>query len=327
MAGLANFAMRAFVLYDPGRHEPLSITRWDESAARAAIAEIVADAVEHFDAAQFWPAHPREDGQGVLKGLWMGAAGAIWALGYLAECGAASTRFDCADAISRVHARFRGEEDPRIYSGSFLMGEIGIDLVRWRFTGERAAADRLLDLIEGNAAQPTDEIMWGVPGAAIAASFMWDATHDERWRVAFLRQVEELWARWKYRPEFDCHLWRQRLYQPQPRIFLGPVHGFSGNACVMLRAAAMLGEQRREELYDRIARAIAKTAHLEGEYANWLGLAETPAPSQPWPWLVQWCHGAPGTLGALAAFPKDRIGNWKRCSRRAQSSPSRPARS
>jgi lanthionine synthetase-like protein len=294
------------VLYDPGRHESLSQTPWDESAARAAIVDIVADATDHFDAAQFWPAHPREDGQGVLKGLWMGAAGAIWALGFLADCGAASTRFDCADAINRVHARFLAEEDLPTYSGSFLIGEIGIELVRCRLTRDRASADRLFELIASNAEQPTDEIMWGAPGAALAASLMWDATNDERWRFAFLRKVEELWARWKYRPELDCHLWRQRLYQPEPRIFLGPVHGFSGNACVMLRAASMLDEQRREELYDRIARAIATTAHVEGEYANWLGLAETPPPGQPLPWLVQWCHGAPGTLGALAAFPKDR---------------------
>jgi hypothetical protein len=294
------------LLYDPQRHEPLSQTRWDERAARAAIAEIAADTEGHFDAAQFWPAHPREDARGVLKGLWYGAAGVIWALGYLAECGAASIRFDCADAISRVHAKFQAEEDPRIYSGSFLMGEVGIDLVRWRFTHERASADRLFELIESNAERTTDEIMWGAPGTALAASFMWEATNEERWRGAFLRKVEELWSRWKYRPEHDCYLWRQRLYRPEPRIFLGPVHGFSGNASVMLRAAAMLGEQRREELYDRIACAIEKTALVEGAYANWLGLAESPPAGQLAPWLVQWCHGAPGTLGALSAFPKDR---------------------
>jgi len=82
------------------------------------------------------------------------------------------------------------------------------------------------------------------------------------------------------------------------------VHGFSGNAFVMMRAASMLAEDRQTELYDRIARVIEKTAHVEGEYANWFPRADALEHSSPS--LVQWCHGAPGTLGALAAFPKDR---------------------
>ena len=293
------------MLFYPERHEPLSRTPWDETAARDAIAEIVTDTESRFDAAQFWPAHPREDGRGVLKGLWFGAAGVIWALGYLAECGTTKVRFDCADAIARLHLKFLAD-DPREYSGSLLMGEIGILLVHWRLTRARDVADRLFELIENNAEQATDELMWGAPGAALAASFMWEDSGEERWRAAFLRKVEELWSRWKYRPEFDCHLWRQRLYQPEPRTFLGPVHGFSGNASVILRAASMLSEQRQQELYDRIARVIEKTAHVEGEYANWRPRADKLPPGQPPGWLVQWCHGAPGTLGALSAFPKDR---------------------
>ena len=293
------------MLYQPERHERLSSTPWDEGLARDSIAEIVADAASRFDPVQFWPAHPREDGSGTLKGLWNGAAGAIWALGYLAECGAATSRFDCADAIGRVHAKLKAEDDPR-FAGSFLMGELGVALTRWRITRERAVADRILDLIDSNAEQPTDELMWGAPGAALTASFVWEASGEERWREAFRRKADELWSRWKYRPEYDCHLWRQRLYQPEPRIFLGPVHGFSGNACAMMRAASMFSEQRREEIYDRIARVVQQTVRVEGEYANWLGVAHTPAPGQAWPWLVQWCHGAPGTIGALSAFPTDR---------------------
>jgi hypothetical protein len=300
------------VLYEAGRHEALNFTSWDGASARNAIAEIVSDTEAHFDNEQFWPHHPREEGQGVLKGLWFGAAGVIWALQYLAERGAA-TRLDLADAIDRVLRKFRAEEDPKIYSGSFLMGEVGILLVHWQVTGERITADRLFSLMENNAEQSTDELMWGAPGMALAASFMWDATKEQRWRTAFLRKVEELWSRWKYRPENKSHLWRQRLYRPEPRIFLGPVHGFSGNACVLMRAASMMTEQRREEMYDRIAHAIRTTARVEDGAANWLPLADPPqtnaaSPSRPdgVGWLVQWCHGAPGTLGALSAFPHDR---------------------
>lgn len=301
------------MLYDPGRHEALSFTSWEEAAARDTIEEIVADTEAHFDTEEFWPHHPREDGQGVLKGLWFGAAGVIWALQYLAECGAASTRLDLARAIDKVHKRFLAEEDPKTYSGSFLMGEVGILLVRWRVTGERSAADQLFRLIDNNAEHQTDELMWGAPGTALASSFMWDASNEERWRTVLLRKVEELWSRWKYRPDHSCYLWRQRLYRPEPRIFLGPVHGFSGNACVLMRAASMMTEQQRAEMYDRIAHVIGATSYVEDDCANWLALADSRPLNAARPWqldgvggLVQWCHGAPGTLGALSAFPEDR---------------------
>jgi hypothetical protein len=301
------------VLYDPDRHETLDFTSWEEASARGTIEEIVADTEAHFDREEFWPHHPREDGQGVLKGLWFGAAGVIWALHYLAEKGAAATGLDLADAIDRVLGKFRAEEDPKVYSGSFLMGEVGILLVHWQVTGESSAADRLFSLMENNAEQPTDELMWGAPGMALAASFVWDATKEQRWRMVFLRKVEELWSRWKYRPEPSCYLWRQRLYRPEPRIFLGPVHGFSGNAGVLIRAASMMTEQRRTEMYDRIAHVIRATSYVEDDCANWLALADSAPPNPERPsqlnqvgWLVQWCHGAPGTLGALSAFPADR---------------------
>jgi hypothetical protein len=201
------------MLHNPDRHEALNFTSWNEAAARATIAEIVADTDAHFDNERFWSNHPLEERQVVLKGLWYGAAGVIWTLRLLTERGAASTRLDLADAIDRVLRKFRAEEDPKIYSGSFLMGEVGILLVHLQVTGNRALADRLFALMEADAEQPTDELMWSAPGMALAASFMWDATQDERWRTVLLRKFDELWSRWKYLPELGCHLWRQRLYQ------------------------------------------------------------------------------------------------------------------
>jgi hypothetical protein len=216
----------------------------------------------------------------------------------------AQPRLDCAEAIARVRTKFLAEEDPKVYAGSFLMGEIGILLVHWRITRERLVEDGLFKLIADNAEQPTDELIWGTPGTALAASFMWEWTNEERWRDTFLNKVEELWSRWKYRTEQNSFLWRQRLYRPEPRIFLGPVHGFAGNACVMMRAASIMKSARREEMYDRIAGATRSTAHVENGFANWRGLADSPRVERfllnDAPWLVQWCHGAPGTLGALS---------------------------
>ena len=42
------------------RHEPLSGAPWSDTAARAGIAALVADALAHFDASTLWPSHPRD---------------------------------------------------------------------------------------------------------------------------------------------------------------------------------------------------------------------------------------------------------------------------
>jgi hypothetical protein len=189
------------MLYEPKRHETLPQIAWDERVARDVFSEILAETSERYDPQQFWPVHVRDEASGVLKGLWFGAAGVVWALHYLSECGGAAGQVDCADAIARVHAKFLAEEDPKIYAGSFLMGEIGILLVRWRIARERAVADRLFQLLQLNVEQTTDELMWGAPGGALAASFMWEWTGEERWRLVFLRKVDELWSRWKYRSQ------------------------------------------------------------------------------------------------------------------------------
>jgi hypothetical protein len=92
------------VLYDPQRHEPLTPTPWNESTARQTIAEIVADTEASFDRESFWPTHPREDAQGILKGLYFGAAGMIWAVRSLAEKRGTRAQLDLADSIDRVCA-------------------------------------------------------------------------------------------------------------------------------------------------------------------------------------------------------------------------------
>jgi hypothetical protein len=298
------------VLYDPKRHESLASTPWNESTARQTIAEIVADTKARFDRESFSPTHPREDAQGILKDLYFGAADTIWALRYLAEKRGTRARIDLADSIDRVSAKFAAEDDSRT-AGPFLIVEVGILLVHWQITTDGAAADCLFELIAGNAEFPTDELMWGTPGIALAASFMWENTGEKRRRDLFVKKIEELGSRWKYRSQQRAFLWRQRLYQPEPRIFLGPVHGFAGNASVLIRGTTLMEEQKHEEMSDRIAGAIKATAHTEGNFANWLGLAGPPSGDAPlsgpddYPWLVQWCHGAPGTLGALSALPKD----------------------
>src|SRR6187397_581684 len=89
-----------------GRHRPLANDAWDEQMVRTTIAEIAADAMANFDADKFWPAHPSDDG--VEDGnprFYYGAAGVIWALGYLQRIGAVSIAHDFRPVLPKLLER------------------------------------------------------------------------------------------------------------------------------------------------------------------------------------------------------------------------------
>jgi hypothetical protein len=70
-------------LFDAASHEPLTAEPWDEGRAASAIAAIADDAERAFDAQRLWPIHERDvdgDEGRALSGLYLGAAGVIWAL-------------------------------------------------------------------------------------------------------------------------------------------------------------------------------------------------------------------------------------------------------
>src|SRR6516225_206063 len=119
-------------MIDPSRHIPLRSMLWSTSEASAAIGEIVADALTHFDAERFWPSHPLEDGNpDGMANLYFGAAGVIWGLDYLARSGATRTRLDFRSVLPRLLEASAAEFATSQYSahGSFLAGDLGAALV------------------------------------------------------------------------------------------------------------------------------------------------------------------------------------------------------
>src|SRR5215475_7041683 len=84
-------------LFEPDRHEPLTATRWSDAEARAAIARIASDAHRACTPEGLWPIHPLDrspERAEVLKPLYYGAAGVIWALDVLARSGLAEAQRD-----------------------------------------------------------------------------------------------------------------------------------------------------------------------------------------------------------------------------------------
>ena len=89
-----------------GRHRALAHDAWSELAVRAAIEEIAADAIAHFDPDTFWPAHPSDDGVGDGNpSFYWGAAGVIWALDYLHRIGAVSVAEDFRPVLPKLLER------------------------------------------------------------------------------------------------------------------------------------------------------------------------------------------------------------------------------
>src|SRR5215213_8402744 len=71
------------MLFDPRAHEAVLDAQWNPADAEAAIREIARDTEDALSERDWWPVHPLdvEDGDPeVWHGVYMGAAGVVWAL-------------------------------------------------------------------------------------------------------------------------------------------------------------------------------------------------------------------------------------------------------
>jgi Lanthionine synthetase C-like protein len=295
------------VLYEPERHEPLLDIAWDETRARRVIQSIVRDTELARDASGSWPSHPLDDEgdapRSRYKSLYLGSAGLLWSLWYLQRAGAASLTFDPARAIEGVVAAYRADPDTGSVVPSFFLGEVGVLLVAWRMTQLAAIADQIYNAVEANIPNPTNEALWAAPGTMLAAWHLWDATGEHRWRELFLANVEQVWNTCSFDAKAGCHLWTQDLYGKVLQ-YLGAGHGFVGNAYALLKGASVLDADRQRELHDRCVATLRATRAVDDAGGvNWPPVAVTSRPGQT-KMLVQWCHGAPGVVTAMAPFPR-----------------------
>jgi hypothetical protein len=285
-------------MYDSARHLQLETAPWDPAAVRTAIAEILNDAAAALDPESFWPAHPLDEG--VPDGsttLYAGAAGVFWALHHLRH--AADVCPDLWPLIPRLIEASRREyaaRSPYPRHASLLMGEVGALLVALRLEPAAALADRLYRRIEDNLELVPLELMWGLPGTMLAARFAQELTGEPRWRAVFRRQAERLLA--ELQDTAFGPLWVQELYGSHG-AYLGPVHGFAGHMLPFLRSWDWLEAVERECVEAAVGRTLAANAHESADGVNWHALAG----AQGAPYLVQYCHGAPGIVTTFADSP------------------------
>src|SRR5512132_1421382 len=115
-------------MIEHARHVPLRHIPWRESEAAAAIEDIVADGLEHFDAERFWPAHRLDEG--IREGhtsFYFGATGVIWGIDYLVRVGATNARFDFRAVLPQLMEANQAEITRS--HGSLLFGDLGTALL------------------------------------------------------------------------------------------------------------------------------------------------------------------------------------------------------
>jgi hypothetical protein len=287
-------------MFDPARHAALATTAWDPGAVRAAIQEIVDDAVGRFDAEAYWPSHPQEDG--VPDGNaspYMGAAGMLWALDFMKREGAADHTLDIAEQLPRLLETVRQQ-----YAFTAQLSKMDARSPAWLFAdplvllmliraGSSVAADELHARIADNLDLPTLELMWGFAGAMLAVLFAAELTGEARWRALFAAQAERLLA--DLQDGDHGPLWTFELYG-STTTFLGPVHGYAGNMIPLLRGWDWLTDAQQARVGTAVPATLAANAQRGDMGVNWPAVVSDQA-SIP---LVQHCHGAAGMVTALA---------------------------
>jgi Lanthionine synthetase C-like protein len=292
------------VLWEPASHEQLTDTDWEESSAREAIRRIAGGAEAAYDGDALWRPHPRDDivsARDRLKGLYLGAAGVVWALDRLARAEAVTPTRDWMPVATRLVELYADEPDGGEDLGgvvpSLWIGEAGILLVAHQLSPRVAYEQHLMTAVRANIDNPTWELMWGSPGTMLAAQFMYERTAEDAWADLWRECAARLWEEWR------DDLWWQDLYGSRVRI-LGPAHGFAGNLFVLARGD-LLDAQRRAELERRALEAISTYAQLEDGLAQW-PMSLEPRAGKSSDIRTQWCHGAPGIVASLATLaPSD----------------------
>ncbi len=288
------------MLFSPESHEPLTAAAWDERRARDGIAAIVTQAQRDRDADGVWPVHPLDepdDPPRPYTGVYVGAAGVVWALHELGADG------DWAAAAAGLDDRYRQAPDYGPEAPGLWLGRGGIVAVAELLAPDARRRDTLRALGDGNAQHPCIEVMWGAPGSMLIASALLDRTGDPRWAASWSRLADAVWEAWIEDEAAGCRVWTQDLYGTL-RKMLGPAHGMAGCIAALRARPDLLGAARAAELDREAVRALSALAVRDDGLANWPPIAAGPLTAGPadvpQPIRTQWCHGAPGMVATLA---------------------------
>jgi len=295
--------------FDTARHETLADIPWNAGAAHGALERIVDETRAAFTPNGLWPIHPRDadGGSHPRTSLWEGAAGVIWGLDHLARERAASPGPSFSEHLPEVQRRNRRvlESDgwrkalgDAWQTRSWLFGDSGVLFTRWTAASDEAVLEALAENIALNSNDPALELMWGAPGTMLAALALYRSSGDARWVDLYREGARALEAAFTFDEALGADLWTQTLYGRSAQ-YLGPVHGFAGNAFALFEGRDLLAPEVWASLSKRIARTVRTTAIPGPAGVNWGPLIGWEGIGKI---LVQHCHGAPGMVNAMAGL-------------------------
>ena len=170
----------------------------------------------------------------------------------------------------------------------YIDGELGIALVAGDVERFRAAAPEAI-------ADEWIELLYGAGGALVGARLL---GLDDVARAA----VQRLWSTWSFDSKLRACIWTQHVPGGNVGRSVGFAHGFAGNVFALLKAAPLQSREHQTELMHRVIETLERTALREGKLVNWPPVVGDPTSTL----RVQWCHGAPGIVCALAGAPAQR---------------------
>jgi hypothetical protein len=292
------------VLYRPEAFEPLTERAWEDAWVRDAIRALVARTDEAFDPDGLWPAHEWDAwmARPPLKGLYVGAAGVVWALAVLRGRGLAETRIGLESTAERIAATWTADDLPgfarsQAAEAGLLSGHTGPLVVACLLGAD--LADALRGRIAANAGNPARDVMWGAPGTMLAARALLDATGDASWACLWRTSAETLLA-----ARGAEALWTQEL-EGESFPGLAPPHGVTGNVRVLLDGP--LAEETKQALREETGALLARTAFLEDGHANWPASVRDTLAGEDGQVRLQWCAGAPGIVAAAADYLDEEL--------------------
>lgn len=286
-------------LWQHERHEPLCAVRWDEQRARDLIERVAGATESHVGP---WPNHPLDGADPAPRHeLYGGACGVIWALHHLQQRGAVklANTLQSAQVLRLLEPNRELMGHSQGAFGAYLMGDTSLRMLAFAIEPDETQAAAIAQLVEATIDHPARELMWGSPGTMLAALFMQRRTGEARWASLFRQTAEKLASQLLWSQEEGCHYWDQDLYG-QISTYLDGVHGFAATASVLLQGRDLLAPEQARTWEERIAATMGRAAEWEGGLANWRNQLTRPRGG---PKLMQYCHGAPGYVICLAAFP------------------------
>lgn len=292
-------------MYSKRRHYKPDKVTWKKSAVTQTIKTIVDSVILQAESGEKWRKHPYDSVGGVnFSDFYSGRGGSLWAVDHLQRSGAVKTKFDVSTHLDQLIAdnrKFR-PKSAHPENSSYLWGEMPLLLMQYRIQPSATIAKEIEQAVEKNNTQPVRELMWGTAGSMLVALTMYRWTNEKRWVTAYRAQAKRMLSEWK-RVKGAGYLWKVEFYDVED-YFLGPVHGFSGNALALIKGFDILTDKQVESICKRIMDTTVKNAVQDEKHANWwprYTSEERDPKKKP---LIQFCHGAPGMITPLASLPQ-----------------------